>query len=302
MLGFVEPELLPPGGPLVAQPWPEARKAAEAAVAANSKRDLVICLAHVSESGEEAMQAALPMCDVMAVAHEGSPLGSRMGGRPVLVRAANRGRMVGRLDLDLGPDWRTGSSVFPDPKAKKPADTRSPKAVSQLIPLERAMPDDPAVEQLVRAYQDGRRAREKAALGLKPADEARPETSGYAGVQTCGACHAAQAAQWNTTRHAHALETLKKSGHEADRECIGCHVTGWNQPGGFSEPAAVGFLANVQCEVCHGRGKAHLSDLPRHIDRAKGDAARCQKCHTGAHDPDFNYPEYLKKIIHWQTR
>jgi hypothetical protein len=80
-----------------------------------------------------------------------------------------------------------------------------------------------------------------------------PGESGYVGVDACTSCHEEERAFWNGTRHARAYPTLANQNKQFNLECVGCHVTGYEAPGG-STVAHVSKLENVQCEVCHGPG------------------------------------------------
>ena len=52
---------------------------------------------------------------------------------------------------------------------------------------------------------------------------------------TCGNCHVGMQAQWETTRHAGAYETLAALGAEAQPFCFGCHTV--NQRGNAATAA-----------------------------------------------------------------
>lgn len=360
ILGLADPGLFPPGGPLQGEP---VDRAATEALAGLGPVDFVLCLAHVADGGEPLVAAAAPRCDAVVASHGGSPLVKWEGGRPAIGRAANKGRILGLLELGLGPGFQSGRSRFaegaswkaarkaleegrvqkeellaearaagqePDAYFAKADDAKRMRwaaakalergamsslarmkdatfAAASLLPLEREMPDDPAVLALVEAYQAERRERERLGAGIRPAEEARPETSAFAGAASCARCHAPAAEKWQRSPHARAVATLQKSGHELDPQCIGCHATGWKHEGGFSQPAALGFLGNVQCEACHGPGKAHVADHDgparkgggAPLATGKGDPSLCLRCHTAENDPEFRYPVRLEAIRHW---
>ncbi|MCP4715126.1 MAG: redoxin domain-containing protein, partial [Deltaproteobacteria bacterium] len=73
------------------------------------------------------------------------------------------------------------------------------------------------------------------------------DPEGYSGHDRCVICHEQQHHQWYLTRHAAAINSLKRKGREDDPACIACHVTGYGQTGGYSlqDPAASGHLEGV---------------------------------------------------------
>ncbi|HKO53583.1 MAG TPA: multiheme c-type cytochrome [Polyangiaceae bacterium] len=84
--------------------------------------------------------------------------------------------------------------------------------------------------------------------------------SHYVGVEVCSTCHKSEREFWNRTQHASAYATLSSEHKEFNLDCVSCHVTGYDQPGG-STVVHVEKLRNVQCEVCHGPGSRH-ADTP----------------------------------------
>ncbi len=119
--------------------------------------------------------------------------------------------------------------------------------------------------------------------------------SGYSGNDFCAACHASEAATWELTQHATALNTLVKYGADGRSECVTCHVVGYGQPGGFTIARGEPSLENVGCETCHGRGGPHLS--PGHV--AGNDYEKvCATCHTPEHSLGFKYAKFLPRVSH----
>jgi predicted CXXCH cytochrome family protein len=126
-----------------------------------------------------------------------------------------------------------------------------------------------------------------------------PKTSVYAGAEACRSCHPTQHAQWLTTGHAGAMQSLIADQHAADRDCLGCHVTGWKLDGGPSAPAGVRGLRDVQCEACHGPSRAHMA-APADVKPLRSpDQAVCVTCHDGDRDGGrFDHAVYRPKVSH----
>lgn len=123
---------------------------------------------------------------------------------------------------------------------------------------------------------------------------------GYSGNDACAVCHATEAAAWRFTEHSLAFDTLVTRGSDRDPKCVGCHVVGFGDRGGWSEGGREAHLENVGCESCHGRGGGHLD--------AKGNAKTvaptttyqpaCERCHDATHSLGFDYATFLPKVSH----
>lgn len=121
------------------------------------------------------------------------------------------------------------------------------------------------------------------------------KSAAYVGSSQCETCHADLGAGWQTTRHAKAIDSLKKSGQEKLPACVQCHVTGYEKDGGFIDMDLTPEMAGVQCEACHGPGSVHIEDPS--VDMIKdGGAELCRKCHTEKQDPGFKYEEKVKHV------
>lgn len=120
----------------------------------------------------------------------------------------------------------------------------------------------------------------------------------YVGTEDCATCHEEAVAFWKQTRHAQAWATLAERGKDRSFDCVGCHLTGWEAPGGsnlaFNEP-----LRDVQCEVCHGPGSLHSDALGKEKVSSlvrKTPEERCKVCHTPDHSDTFQYAAYLRDV------
>jgi hypothetical protein len=168
---------------------------------------------------------------------------------------------------------------------------------NRLIPLRRSLPRDGQVAAEMRHLDT-----QVAAINLSTAAPPAPREPGrpyFVGAAKCGACHKDALAFWKTTVHASAWRTLVEAGKENDYRCTSCHVTGYGQVGG-TNLGHTDHLRDVQCEVCHGPGSAHvdgkgLEDPPAvHRDTP---ASTCTGCHTTQHSDTFQYEAYLRDVL-----
>jgi len=126
------------------------------------------------------------------------------------------------------------------------------------------------------------------------------DPNGYSGNDVCGICHEQEYATWQYTSHATAFDTLVT--HSADRrtDCIGCHVVGFEEKGGFDFRRQAPHLENVGCESCHGRGGPHLTPnfLPKTEAGKTEYEAVCATCHNPTHSLGFDYATFRPRISH----
>lgn len=115
-------------------------------------------------------------------------------------------------------------------------------------------------------------------------------TGKYVGSARCAMCHLNVHFNWSQTLHAQALETLEVIGQDKNENCIGCHVVGYGEEGGFVDRATTNDLAGVGCEVCHGPARDHVENVNEESLRPPIPLASevCAQCHTGAHHPNYD--------------
>lgn len=118
----------------------------------------------------------------------------------------------------------------------------------------------------------------------------------YVGAEKCAPCHSDINDTWKNTRHAKAIDSLKKSGQEKLPACVKCHVTGYEKDGGFIDYELTPEMAGVQCEVCHGAGSEHIAGPSTTNITKKAGAELCRQCHTQGQDPGFNYDVKVKNV------
>lgn len=167
--------------------------------------------------------------------------------------------------------------------------------------LTQERPSDPAVRRLLaqlfrRVNEQNRGLAAPRTARATRIDGSQPPA--FMGARTCAACHTEAYFAWRATPHARAYQTLVARGRELDLDCIGCHVTGFDQPRG----AALGHLdelLGVGCESCHGPGEAHVNNphvKQRSVHRAVPEAA-CRECHDATHGDAFDYSERLQQLL-----
>jgi hypothetical protein len=122
-------------------------------------------------------------------------------------------------------------------------------------------------------------------------------SAGYVGGQACIFCHRSANDFWESTGHAGAYATLSREFKEYNLDCVSCHVTGYERPGG-SNVTHVDKLKNVQCEACHGAGSLHAdSGGSKPITRKPAESV-CRSCHHTPHvADDWDLPLAWSKII-----
>jgi Cytochrome c554 and c-prime len=138
----------------------------------------------------------------------------------------------------------------------------------------------------------------------------------YIGAKKCKMCHKSKKKgdiwqKWMDSKHAHAMDTLRKEKEDKNPECVQCHVVAFNK-GGYKigDPNNAKF-EGVQCENCHGPGSLYkkmsiMKDRKKSMENGLiiPDEKTCLECHNKK-SPKFkgwNYKEYLKKIDHKYTK
>jgi hypothetical protein len=156
---------------------------------------------------------------------------------------------------------------------------------------------DPQVKASSLAYYKAINDHNKAAFADRLPPPAAADQPHYVGVAVCTKCHAEAKAFWDGTRHAHAYATLADQDKQFNLDCVSCHVTGYEQPGGSSVTHVSG-LENVQCEVCHGPGSAHAAK-PKGVApvRKKPLGDLCVSCHHAPHVIGFDPEAKMADIV-----
>jgi hypothetical protein len=241
---------------------------------------------------------------------------------PFVDRSAwSRSERVGQLDQQIGDlsakigTWEKSGDVDPvDLEAqrdrlaelKKERQALDVSAVqadgnalfASWIPLPKKAPRDREIEKLMRKHDKVVNVANRIAFAdLKP-PPLGPEDTAYVGSAACSGCHDKAYAWWRNHSHGVAYLTLQQRNKEYNLDCVGCHVTGYEQPGGSTVTHNLdGALVNVGCESCHGPGAAHANDpdnvgIPRDTP-----ASTCVQCHNAQHSDLFDYDGYRKTLV-----
>jgi hypothetical protein len=154
---------------------------------------------------------------------------------------------------------------------------------------------DPRVRANMAAYYRRVNDHNKAAFAGRLPPPVPPGKSGYAGADACTPCHAKAREVWDRTAHARAYGTLAREIKEYNLDCVECHVTGYERPGG-STVTMNERLRDVQCETCHGPGDLHVkSPKVQGLIAAGADLAVCSSaCHRPPHVERF---DSAKKVL-----
>jgi hypothetical protein len=213
-------------------------------------------------------------------------------------------------------------------------------ATARFVKLGSAVPPDAAAAALVARY-DAAVAEQNLAAAKKLPEACPPAAAGeasYVGMtavlkpgeeksqSSCATCHPDEARFWARTVHARAYAALEAVKKQYSLDCINCHVTGWQQPGGVCRidkagvggpgietpaqrigngaaepaPARLGIgRQGVQCEACHGPASEHLrisADLP-HGGPKGVQVSTCTRCHEQENSPHFDYARYLPWVV-----
>ena len=300
----------PPGTDLVQR---DVLKAVRAQRAAAGPVDFTVIASHLDRPSGLALAEAEPGLAAVLIADNHLHLIPKQAGGAVVVGSSKQGKHLGELQLNHRDQGAFSGGISLrrlEIRLKKSSGAAREVVQAQLDELHagntfsyrvEAMgekkPEDVHVASWVKAYVHFV-GRFEAQRGVAP-----PGYDGagdFAGVAVCAGCHGVIAQGWEKTRHAHAYSSLVERGQQLDRECIGCHSAGWRHPGGFSDPRAVGLLKNVQCESCHGPGKAHAAKGDKDlIDRGEAKAEFCQRCHQEDLETGFSESTHLPRIKHW---
>jgi hypothetical protein len=180
--------------------------------------------------------------------------------------------------------------------APLPAST-APRFDARFVELQQTLPKDKTVSKLMREHDKAvNEANRIAFADLKP-PPLGPDDVAYVGSPACASCHASAFAWWRNHAHGAAYLTLQQRHKEFNLDCVGCHVTGYEQPGGSTVTHNLDLaLVGVGCESCHGPGAEHVENPEVKLVRDTPEST-CVVCHNEEHSDLFDYEEYLQNLV-----
>jgi len=168
----------------------------------------------------------------------------------------------------------------------------------RLLEVHDSLGSEPTVQSLMDGYYQRVNQHNREVFKDKLPSPAPAGQSHYVGVEVCSTCHKSEREFWNLTQHSAAYATLSSAHKEFNLDCVSCHVTGYDKPGG-STVVHVEKLTNVQCEVCHGPGSRHVETPLDERAIAQPDPSFCAaQCHHVPHvKADWSVSASWAKIV-----
>jgi len=169
----------------------------------------------------------------------------------------------------------------------------------ELVDVRESLGVEPKVKGRLSAYYKRVNQHNREVFKDKLPEPAPEGAASYLGLEKCSACHLEEAAFWKTTRHAKAYETLVKDDKQFNLDCVSCHVSAYEKPGGSTVTHVLG-LTDVQCEVCHGPGSLHVANPadPKLIQATPERNFCAQACHHPPHvKKDWSVDDAWKLIL-----
>lgn len=208
----------------------------------------------------------------------------------MILYTTNEARTVGTLQARLDRSART----------------RLVDPVYEIQLLWESIPQHEDLLAMVREYRNEIR---RTPLAIDDPDSVDPDAvpgvshaATYVGSASCQSCHPQAHEVWGKSGHAHAFETLVKSGSEADPHCIKCHTVGFGRPSGYRRPLGGESLTDVGCESCHGPASEHvalhLHGKPTGFKFRPLGPGDCKSCHYGEFSRPFEWEKFWPNIQH----
>ena len=244
--------------------------------------DALVVLAYLPRDELEQLAAALPEADAVVGGPTGQPMAPTKLGPTTVASSTNKGKFLVEFAADSVPK-APGAGAWD----------------AKVVEVAASLADEEAQLAVVRDYLAELARRDFAAseTGLvAPLPAGIPADYRVAGTSSCTECHREDHAVWHGSKHAHAWETLRAKGFDADPYCMQCHTTGYGLPGGFESRTRSTALIDVGCENCHGPSQAHV--LRPEVRTTFAAADQCVRCHDQENSPKFEYKTYWERIRH----
>ncbi len=165
------------------------------------------------------------------------------------------------------------------------------------LELGKAAPTDPEVSKLMQEHDKAVNQANRVAFADLEPPPLGPNDVAYVGSAACSSCHQSAYSWWKSHAHGVAYLTLQQRHKEYNLDCVGCHVTGYQQPGGSTVTHNLDMaLVGVGCESCHGPGAAHAAKPDVGVVRDTPEST-CVVCHNAEHSDLFDYAEYLQRLV-----
>ena len=156
---------------------------------------------------------------------------------------------------------------------------------------------DEATQEAMRAFYKKVNEHNRTAFADRKPRVAESGQASYIGVEACAGCHESAKKFWDKTAHAKAYATLSTQFKEFNLECVSCHVTGYELPGG-STVTYVDAFKDVQCETCHGPGSKHRANpTDRTSIERSPKQSMCLTCHHPPHVEQFDGAAKMELIV-----
>ena len=237
--------------------------------------DLVVALVHQSVEECEELARNVPGLDVVVAGRGYHPLRTpRRIGETLLVCPGPAGRVLGCLTFEPQDE---GQGV---------------RLVHDMTVLSARIPEAPWVLDLYWKYV------EESKEAPPPDWNETPIPTRYEPSEACKECHEKEYAQWATTAHAQAYESIQNAGRHRDPECVLCHTMGLGRKGGFVSMKRTPGLGRVTCQGCHVVTSDHAEKGVKPEPRYAISSRLCMSCHGPVQSPEFDYFQYKPKILH----
>lgn len=211
--------------------------------------------------------------------------------------------------------WEKGGSVKAEDLAARKADLEKLRAEKgkleepqpapsgsffryRLVEVREKLGTEPEVKKQMADYYKRVNEHNKTAFADRKPVAAGAKQASFIGVEECTNCHDEERKVWDGTPHSHAYKTLQDDFKEYNLDCVSCHVTGYDKPGG-STVTYVDKLKDVQCEECHGPGSLHAkAPEKKGLIILKPDPQSCvSQCHHPPHVENFDPVAKMELVL-----